>query len=100
MASVLGWVITALWLYFVVLLARFVLDMVQLFARDWQPRGVILVIAEVIYSLTDPPLKLLRRVIPTIRIGGVALDLSFLVLIIGLQLLIGLLGTLRYAVAA
>lgn len=100
MASVLGWFITALWLYFVVLLARFVLDMVQLFARDWQPRGVILVIAEVIYSLTDPPLKLLRRVIPTIRIGGVALDLSFLVLIIGLQLLIGLLGTLRYAVAA
>ncbi len=100
MASILGLIITVLWLYFVVLLARFVLDMVQLFARDWQPKGILLVVAEAIYSLTDPPLNALRKVIPPLRLGGVSLDLSFLVLIIGLQLLIGILGAIRVSVAA
>lgn len=74
-------------LYLVVLLARLVIDWIQLFARDWRPRGLLLVILEVIYSLTDPPLKALRRVIPPIRLGSVALDLSFIVLFLGLSLL-------------
>ncbi|MBK6763621.1 MAG: YggT family protein [Micrococcales bacterium] len=57
-------------------------------ARDWQPKGVVLIIAEIIYTLTDPPLRLLRRIIPPIRFGGIALDVAFLVLFIGLQILI------------
>jgi len=64
-----------------------VLDYVQMFARSWRPSGVILVLAEVIYTITDPPLKALRRVIPPLRIGGIALDLSFLVVIILVQIL-------------
>ena len=58
-----------------------------MFARSWRPSGVILVLAEVIYTITDPPLKALRRVIPPLRIGGIALDLSFLVVIILVQIL-------------
>ena len=74
-------------IFFFLLIARLVLDYVQMFARSWRPTGVVLVLAEIIYSITDPPLKALRRVIPPLRIGGIALDLSFLVVIILVQLL-------------
>ncbi|CAN5440496.1 YggT family protein [soil metagenome] len=74
-----------LYLYFIVLIGRLVFDWIQVFSRDWRPSGVILVIAEFIYSLTDPPLRALRRVIPPLRLGGIALDLAFLVLIIAVH---------------
>lgn len=74
-------------IFFFILIARLVLDYVQMFARSWRPSGILLVLAEIIYTITDPPLKALRRVIPPLRIGGVALDLSFLVLVILVQVL-------------
>jgi YggT family protein len=74
-------------IFFFLLIARLVLDYVQMFARSWRPAGVVLVLAEIIYSITDPPLKALRRVIPPLRIGGIALDLSFLVVIVLVQIL-------------
>ena len=79
---------TLLWLYWLVMIGRLVLDLVQAYARDWRPTGVLLLVAEAIYTLTDPPLRLLRRVIPPIRIGSVQFDLAFLILLIGLQILI------------
>ncbi len=82
-----GLVYDLLQIFFFILIARLVLDYVQMFARSWRPSGIILVFAEIIYSVTDPPLKALRRVIPPLRIGGIALDLSFLVLIIFVQIL-------------
>ncbi|MDO8731747.1 MAG: YggT family protein [Actinomycetota bacterium] len=83
---------TILFLYQLVFFARIILDLLQIFARSWRPRGAILVIAEGIYSLTDPPLRFLRRFIPPVRLGGVALDFSFLLLLIVLQVLISLLS--------
>lgn len=79
---------TALWLYWLVFIARLIFDFIQIFARNWRPTGVVLVIAEGIYSVTDPPLRLLRRVIPPLRLGGVQFDLAFLIMLIGLQILI------------
>ena len=79
---------TLLWLYWLVMIGRLVLDLVQAFARDWRPTGVLLLVAEAIYTLTDPPLRLLRRIIPPIRIGSVQFDLAFLILLIALQILI------------
>jgi YggT family protein len=76
------------WLYLLVLLARLVLDWVQMFARDWRPRGVMLVIAESVYSATDPPIRALRRIIPPLRLGAVQLDLGFMVLFFGLGVLL------------
>lgn len=88
--------ITLLRLYLLVLIARIVIDLIQVFSRDWRPTGVILVIANVIYALTDPPIKFLRRFIPPLRLGGVALDVSFIVVFIAIQILIGVLAaTLR-----
>jgi YggT family protein len=77
-----------LWSFLLVLLFRLVMDYVFMFARSWQPPRWMVVLLEVTYSITDPPLKLLRRYIPPLRFGGVALDLSFLVLWIIVQLLI------------
>jgi YGGT family. len=79
---------TVLWLYWLILIGRLVFDFVRIFARSWEPRGPILLIAEFVYSLTDPPLRALRKVIPPLRLGSVSLDLAFLVLILGVQLLI------------
>jgi YggT family protein len=67
-------------LFFILLIGRLVIDWIQVFARDWRPRGIVLVIAEGIYSGTDPPLKALRRLLPPLRIGQVQLDLAFIVL--------------------
>ena len=67
-------------IFFIILIGRLVLDWIQVFARDWRPRGVVLVIAEGIYSATDPPLRALRRVLPPLTIGQVQIDLAFIVL--------------------
>ena len=77
--------------FFVVLIGRLVLDWVQVFARDWRPKGVILVIAEAIYTVTDPPLKALRRFIPPLQLGALRLDLAFLILFFGTSILMGIL---------
>jgi len=69
-----------LYLFLLLLIGRMVFETLQAFARSWRPRGVVLVLAEATYTVTDPPLKLLRRFIPSVRLGNVALDLSFTVL--------------------
>jgi len=66
--------------FLIFLLARAVLDWVQVFARDWRPHGPSLVVAEAVYTVTDPPLKFLRRLIPPLRLGNVSVDLAYMVL--------------------
>jgi len=90
---ILGVVYWLLWAFFFILLARLVFDWVQMFARSWRPSGPLIVVLEVIYTTTDPPLKALRRVIPPLRIGNFALDLGFLVLIIAVQILINVVAS-------
>jgi YggT family protein len=70
----------ALSIYLVILLGRLIFSWIQTFSRSWSPTGPLLIIAEVVFTATDPPLRLLRRFIPTVRLGTVALDLSFMVL--------------------
>lgn len=75
-------------LYFFVLWGRFILDLVRNFSRGWRPSGFALVVSEVVFALTDPPISLVRRVIPTIGIGGFALDFAWsIVMIVTLILL-------------
>ncbi|WP_283133575.1 YggT family protein [Rhizohabitans arisaemae] len=71
-----------LYIYLLLLIGRMIFETVQAFARSWRPAGVVLVIAEATYTVTDPPLKFLRRFIPNLRLGTVALDLSFTFLFI------------------
>ena len=71
-----------LWFFIAMLWMRFVVDWVQIFARSWVPRGLLLVLLEIVYSVTDPPIKALRKVIPPLRLGNFALDLSFIIVMI------------------
>ncbi len=83
-----------LYFFLLFLIGRLILEVLQSFARQWKPTGVVLVIAEATYTVTDPPLKLLRRFIPPIRLGNVALDLSFTVLILVVWVLIIFVGSI------
>ncbi len=86
--AIVGQVLYGLLTAFIALLwIRFIVDWVQVFARSWSPRGVLLVLLEVVYSITDPPIKALRRVVPPLRLGQVALDLSFIIVLIAALLL-------------
>jgi YggT family protein len=76
------------------MIGRFVFDYVQIFALSWTPSGFLLLLVETIYSLTDPPLNFFRRFIPPLRIGSISLDLSFLVVIILIQIAIGIFSSL------
>ena len=78
-------------LFFILLFVRLVLDWVQVFVREWRPRGVMLVVAEVTYTITDPPLKAVRKVIPPLTLGTVRLDLAFLVVMLTCSLLLSFL---------
>ena len=82
MSLVFALIYLVLMLFQLALILRIVYDAVQGFARDWRPQKSALVLASGIYSVTDPPIKALRRLIPPLRLGGVQLDLAFLVLFV------------------
>jgi YggT family protein len=67
----------ALLLYVFLLLARLIIDWIPFFNREWRPKGAGLVAAEIVYTLTDPPIKLFRRFIPPLRVGAIAIDFGF-----------------------
>ena len=64
-------------LYIFVLFARLILDYIPLFNREWRPKGFGLVVAEAAYTVTDPPIRFFRRIIPPLRLGGLSLDFGF-----------------------
>ncbi|ALA67633.1 YggT family protein [Corynebacterium lactis] len=80
MHSVLLVLLILLQLFTYLLLARIVIEMIQSFSRSWRPGRVFSSIGEVIFVITDPPVKLLRRLIPPMPMGGLMMDMSVLVL--------------------
>ncbi|MEP6599980.1 MAG: YggT family protein [Actinomycetota bacterium] len=76
-----------LYLYLLMVLTRIVIDVTRQFARSWRPVGVTAVGLEVVYASTDPPVRLLRRLIPPLRLGGISLDLSIMILWIAILVL-------------
>jgi YggT family protein len=76
------------WFLRLLLIARFILEMVRSFARSWYPSGRPAIAVESVFTLTDPPVKLLRRIVPMVRLGGVALDLSLIILLLLLSLIV------------
>ncbi|WP_375498157.1 YggT family protein [uncultured Jatrophihabitans sp.] len=77
----------ALWLYIVLILARIVIEWTRQFARKWRPVGAAAVGLELVYVATDPPIRLLRRLVPPLQLGTVSLDLSVIILLIVLIVL-------------
>jgi YggT family protein len=76
------------WVFIALLWVRFVVGWAQVFARSWSPRGPLLVALEVVFSATDPPILALRRVIPPLRLGSIALDLSFIIVMVAAYLML------------
>ena len=76
-----------LFLFLVLLMVRLVVEWVQMFARSWRPRGPLLVVLEIVYSITDPPILLVRRFVPPLRLGSVMIDTSFLIVLVVVYLL-------------
>jgi YggT family protein len=77
--DILGLILFIFWL---LLIARVVIEFIRSFGRDWHPKGATVVILEVVLTLTDPPVKLLRRIIPQLTVGAVRFDLSIMVLLL------------------
>ncbi|HEX5089894.1 MAG TPA: YggT family protein [Nocardioides sp.] len=92
MHVVLSVIHIALWVFIALMWIRFVVDWVQIFARNWTPTGILLVLLELVYSTTDPPIKALRKVIPPLRLGQIAIDLSFIIVMIVAYILLYIVG--------
>ncbi|WP_258374457.1 YggT family protein [Curtobacterium sp. MCBD17_032] len=83
-------------LYFFVMWGRFILDLVQSFNRSWRPQRVLLVIAEFVYTVTDPPIKAVRRVLPPLRLGPVMLDFGWTIVMLVVIILRVVVQSLAY----
>lgn len=83
-----------IYLFVVILLARFVLSWVLSFGRRWQPGRSAAAALETVWSVTDPPLRALRRVIPPLRVGTVSIDLATIVLLVILFVVYNVIGNL------
>ncbi|WP_029137883.1 YggT family protein [Nakamurella lactea] len=86
-----------LWTFRWLLLGRLVFDFVRIFARNWRPVGGGAVALEVLYATTDPPIRVLRKIIPPVRLGGVGFDLSVMVLLVVVVILMALVGNAAWA---
>ena len=84
LGTVIDWV---LWVFLLILFARMILSWIPVLVREWEPRGPMLVVAEIIYSITDPPLRALRRVLKPVRVGNLSLDLAFIALFLLVSIL-------------
>ncbi len=78
--------------FLLLLIARFVIEWVMQLARRWRPEGLVAAGLELVYSATDPPLRLLRRVIPPLRLGGISIDLGFMILFFGVYIAMNFVG--------
>ena len=94
MQLVAGVLYLALLLYMIVLIGRLVLEWIQSYAREYRPSGIVLVLFEVVYTLTDPPVKGLRLLIPPLRLGAIVLDLSLMILLVAGWILLSVLSSL------
>lgn len=96
MISVLATVLyIGLYVFFLALWVRFIFDWVQVLSRNFRPRGPLLLVAETAYSITDKPLGSVRKVIPSLRFGGAAIDLGWSALMIGTLVLLSIIGSFR-----
>ena len=92
--SIKSIILQLLTLFEIALFIRLIFDYIRIFARNWRPNSLVMALFDVIYSVTEPAMSFVRRFIPPLRIGGVALDLSFIVLIFAINTLQKLISVL------
>ncbi|GAA1819918.1 YggT family protein [Nesterenkonia flava] len=67
-------------LYQFALIIRIVFDITTQYSRHWRPKGLALMLAVGVYSVTDPPIRWIQSKIPPLQLGGIALDMGFIIL--------------------
>jgi len=82
-------------IFFLLMWARFVLDLAQSFSRSWRPKGPVLVLAEVAYTVTDPPIRRVRKILSPVRLGSVALDFGWSIIMLAVIILMSVASGLR-----
>lgn len=82
-ATIVYW---ALEVYLYLVIVRIIIEMIQSFSRQFRPPKWFAVLAEPVFVLTDPPVKALRRLVPPLQLGGVALDVSIFLLFVAIQI--------------
>lgn len=87
----------ALFVFFILMWARFIFDLTQSVSRSYRPKGALLVLAEVTYTTTDPPIKSIRRILPPIRLGAVALDFGWSIVMLAVVILMSVASALSHA---
>ena len=92
LSIVFGVIYVALLIVFIAMWARFLFDWIQALNRSWRPQGAVVIAAEVSYTITDPPIRAVRRVIPPIRLGAIQLDLAWTIVMIVLFILMSIVG--------
>lgn len=95
MPFIIGALQFLLFLFMLALLARVVISLVMAFSRDWRPTGAGLVAVEGVFTVTDPPIKAVRRVVPPLSLGQVRIDLAFIIVFLGVQILSAALNAFR-----
>ena len=95
MSFILDALLFVLFLFMLMLLARVVISLVMAFARDWRPTGAALVAVESVLTVTDPPIKAVRRVVPPLALGQVRIDLAFIIVFLAVSMLYNVLSASR-----
>ena len=83
---------SVLLIYLLVLFARLILDYIPMFNRGWRPQGFGLIAAEAVFTVTDPPIRFFRRIIPPLRVGGLSLDFGFSLTVLVVLILMNIVG--------
>lgn len=97
--NLLAIVYLLLYLFWLLLIARIVIEIVTSFARDWHPSGFVAVLLEIVFTITDPPVKLFRRIIPSLNLGTVRLDIATMVLLFLVFIVMQIVGSQASAAA-
>ena len=95
MDLLLGGATLAVFLYILLLLGRALFSWIMHFSPDWRPKGLVLIATETCFAATDPPIRALRRVLPTVPLGGARLDLAFPALFLVCYVLLNVLALAR-----
>jgi len=81
--SVVFWIVySVLWVFMLIMWVRLIFDLIMNFNRGWRPTGVAVLIAEVAFTVTDPPIKAVRRVVPPLRLGDLTLDFAWTIVLL------------------
>ena len=94
LSIVLQVVYLLLYLFMLILFGRFMMSFILSRSRHWRPARPGAAALEIVWSVTDPALKPLRRVIPPVQLGSVSVALADLILLIILYVLMMIVGSL------